>query len=117
MAKDEVNFSALQSDNELEALFQRSYQAPTALFLHDRWCPISGHAYKEMSQLDPTARAKVALVDVTAGQELSHLIEERTGVRHESPQVLVVRDGQVTWHGSHFAITAKAVGPALAPQQ
>jgi bacillithiol system protein YtxJ len=66
-----------------------------------------------MSRLAEEDAAKTALVDVTSGQALSHAIEERTGVRHESPQVIVLRHGKATWHASHFAITARAVADAL----
>lgn len=40
---------------------------------------------------------------------LSRTIEERTGVRHESPQVLVFRAGKVVWSASHFQIRGGAV--------
>lgn len=108
------SFAPLETVDDLDTVLTRSYEAPTVLFLHDRWCPISKNAYKEMSGLDAEAAAKTVLIDVTRGRELSQAIEERTGVRHESPQVLVLREGKATWHASHFAITAKAVSTALA---
>jgi len=36
----------------------------------------------------------------------------RTGVRHESPQVLLIRDGLAVWHGSHWEITEQALDQA-----
>ncbi len=106
-------FAPVSAVDELDDLIVRSQGSPTALFLHDKWCPISARAYKEMSRLAEEDAAKTALVDVTSGQALSHAIEERTGVRHESPQVIVLRHGKVAWHASHFAITARAVADAL----
>jgi hypothetical protein len=35
------------------------------------------------------------------------------GVAHESPQVIVLRNGQVVWNASHFSITAQAVTAAV----
>ena len=107
-------FAPLGTIEDLDGAIARSHDAPSILFLHDRWCPISANAFREMSRLDGDAAAQTALVDVTRGQELSHAIAERTGVRHESPQVIVLRDGKAAWHASHFAITAKAVSDALA---
>lgn len=106
-------FTPLETVADLDQLLERSHDAPSVLFLHDRWCPISANAYREMSSLDQGAIEKTVLIDVTRGRELSRAIEERTGVRHESPQVLVLRDGKAAWHASHFAITATAVGAAL----
>src|SRR5260370_40958592 len=44
--------------------------------------------------------------------DISRKLEERTGIRHESPQLLVLRSGRVVWSASHFAITRGAVTQA-----
>lgn len=108
------SFTALREVSELAEAIARSQEAPMLLFLHDRWCPISGNAYKEMSQLPAEDQEKTALIDVTNGKALSQAIEEQTGVRHESPQVILLRRGKATWNASHFGITAKAVTAAIA---
>ncbi len=56
----------------------------------------------------------MALVDVRRHHALGQAVARRTGVRHESPQILVLVDGQVAWHASHGRITAVAVAEALA---
>ena len=48
-----------------------------------------------------------------SARELSTEIENRLGVAHESPQVIVLRNGQVVWNASHFKITADAVTEAV----
>jgi hypothetical protein len=58
----------------------------------------------------------VYLVDVAQQQDLSRRIAEQTGVRHQSPQVLVLRQGEAVWSASHRAITAAAVIAALVVQ-
>ncbi|HEY8601625.1 MAG TPA: bacillithiol system redox-active protein YtxJ [Thermomicrobiales bacterium] len=108
------NFSALREVRELEEAMARSQEAPTLLFLHDKWCPISANAYREMSQLVAEDQEKTALIDVTGGKALSRAVEEQTGVRHESPQVIVLRHGKAAWNASHFGITAEAVTTAIA---
>jgi bacillithiol system protein YtxJ len=49
------------------------------------------------------------LVDVRAQRPLSQTIAMRSGVRHESPQVIVFRQGVPTWNASHADITADAL--------
>ena len=49
------------------------------------------------------------LVDVRAERPLSQDIAARTGVRHESPQVIILRRGAVVWSASHEDITAGAI--------
>jgi bacillithiol system protein YtxJ len=55
----------------------------------------------------------VRVVVVQDERPLSQAIEAATGVRHESPQALVVQQGRVTWHASHGAITAPRLAAAL----
>jgi bacillithiol system protein YtxJ len=75
------------------------------LFLHAPRCGISVRAYAEVARLG----GDVALVDVSRHHHVKWAIEERTEVRHESPQVIVLHGGQVIWSASHRAITATAV--------
>jgi bacillithiol system protein YtxJ len=44
-------------------------------------------------------------VDVIAERPLSQLIAAKTGVRHESPQALLVKDGKVIYSDSHLGIS------------
>ena len=48
-------------------------------------------------------------MDVRAERPLSQLIAARTGVRHESPQIIILRNGAVVWSASHGDITAGAI--------
>lgn len=106
-------FAPLETVTDFDQLLERSHEATAVLFLHDRWCPISANAYREMSALEQGAIDKTVLIDVTRAKDLTRAIEERTGIRHESPQVLVLRDGKAVWHASHFAITARAISGAI----
>jgi bacillithiol system protein YtxJ len=51
----------------------------------------------------------VYLVDVIAQRLLSRDIAARLGIRHESPQAIVLRNGAAAWHASHYAVTAEAL--------
>ncbi len=93
----------------LDEWWSRSEEQPVVLFLHDPGCPISARAYRQTAQLDGT----VPLIDVRHGQQLSQSIEARTGIRHESPQVIVLRQGQARWSASHYRVTTQAVTAAL----
>ena len=75
------------------------------LFLHAPRCWISRLAYRHVARLG----GGVALVDVARDHDVKRAIEERTGVRHASPQAIVLHGGRVVWSASHFAITAAAV--------
>jgi bacillithiol system protein YtxJ len=95
--------------NALEDLVQRSTQKPVVIFKHSLTCPISASAFEQMRRY----AGEVALVEVQRARSLSNEIEQKLGVRHESPQIIVLRNGQVVWNASHFKITADAVTQAV----
>lgn len=91
--------------------------APGALLLfkHSTACPISAGAHRRFHEWLETAdpAPRVAMVHVIEERPVSNEIERRLGVRHESPQVLLVESGGVVWHASHQAITAEALTEAV----
>ena len=104
-----TQFVLAQDLDALDEWWACSMELPVVLFLHDPGCPISARAYRQMAPLGGT----VPLIDVRSGRQLSQSIAARTGVRHESPQVLVLRQGQVRWSASHYGVTTQAVATAL----
>jgi bacillithiol system protein YtxJ len=66
-------------------------------------------AYREMQRVDK----EVNLVEVQRDREISRQIEQRTGLRHESPQVILLRRGKAVWDASHFDIKASSVLAAV----
>ncbi len=103
-------FRFLESEDELAGVIDGSVREATALFLHDPWCPVSRRAYREMEQLG----REVLAIDVSRHRQLSMEVERITRVRHESPQVIVLRDAIATWVASHGRVTASAIREALA---
>ena len=109
--------SLVQSISELERLIDASHTAPVLLFKHSLTCPISSRALDEYRRFlaerpegDPTI---CALVEIQKARPVSDAIAERTGVRHESPQALLLRGGEVAWHASHWSIRADALAGAV----
>ncbi|HYN86863.1 MAG TPA: bacillithiol system redox-active protein YtxJ [Pyrinomonadaceae bacterium] len=102
-------FNEVADAGALDGLVERSHEAPVLVFKHSTTCPISAAAYREMSQVG----AAVALVVVQQARQLSNEIAQRTGVAHESPQALVLRNGKVVWSASHWRVTADEVERAL----
>ncbi len=103
------HFVAVDGSQDFERLIERSQAEPVLIFKHSTTCPISATAYKEMSRVE----ADIALVVVQKARGLSNEIETRTGVRHESPQALLLRNGAAVWTASHWNITADEVERAL----
>ena len=109
----ENKFSPVSDASSLERLFERSNAEPVLLFKHSNSCPISARAYGQMEGVG----TPVSIVVVQQSRDLSREIEQRTGVRHETPQALVIRNGRAVWNASHFDITADVVEQAVQENQ
>ena len=108
-AGSSTQFTPLADEQALESLFTLSGSQPVIIFKHSSTCPISAAAHREMSRV----AADVSLVVVQRARELSLRVAEQTGIRHESPQAIILRNGQAVWSASHFDITAEAVAQAV----
>ena len=105
----EANFSPVSDAAALEELFTRSNTEPVLLFKHSTACPISARAYSQMTAV----KTPVSIVVVQKSRDVSREVEQRTGVRHETPQALVIRNGRAVWNASHFDITSDVVEQAV----
>jgi bacillithiol system protein YtxJ len=102
-------FTTIADAKDWEALLARSNTEPVIVFKHSSTCPVSAAAYAEMSRVE----TDVSLLVVQQARELSHEIASATGVRHESPQAIILRNGQAVWNASHWSVKAEAVETAF----
>lgn len=105
----------LEAVDELDRLLQQSAQEPVLLFKHSYTCGVSAEALDEVvAHLNERAHATpVAMVTVQTHRSVSNAVSARLGVRHETPQALLIRDGKVVWSASHFRVTSRAVDQAI----
>jgi bacillithiol system protein YtxJ len=104
-----ARFNEINNTEELNDLFEKSNEQPIVLFKHSTTCPISAGVYQEISNAD----ADINLVVVQRARNVSDAIAKATGVRHESPQALVVKNGEVVYHATHYDVTADDVEASL----
>jgi len=79
------------------------------LFKHSNTCGVSSRAYGEMSKLG----LPIGIVVVQAARSVSDEVEKRWQVSHETPQVLIIKDGKAVWNASHFQVKAEEVAAAV----
>jgi bacillithiol system protein YtxJ len=102
--------------DELEAALGLSWTQPVLIFKHSTTCGTSAYAYEELDEWLSTPGATTAaafIVDVGAHRSVARAVTERLGVRHESPQALLIVDGTVRWHGSHWNVSADRIRQAI----
>ena len=106
---------ALSAVDELEQLLAESQTRPVLLFKHSRSCGVSAEALDELIEhlSGNQADAQYAMVTVQTHRDVSNAVAARLGIRHETPQAIVVREGRVSWSASHFRVNAQAIHNAL----
>lgn len=106
----------IASESELDELIASSKDRPVLIFKYSNACPISSRASSQVARyLDahPNPAFGFGMVVVQDARALSDTIEERLGIRHETPQVIVLRGGRAVWHASHFDVTEGKLKLAL----
>ena len=100
---------------ELDALLAESQQRPLLLFKHSYTCGISAEALDEIVEHlnHESVDARYAMVTVQTHRELSNEVAARLGVRHQTPQAILVKDGRAIWTASHFRVNAGEIRKAL----
>src|SRR5215831_5321131 len=91
----------LRDEEELKSLLSESNSSPVVLFKHSLTCPISANAYREMNRfLADGAPEGISyhMIVVQHARLVSNAIARILGVEHESPQVILVRNGKAVWH-------------------
>jgi bacillithiol system protein YtxJ len=105
----------LSTTEELDLALAQSSGRPAVVFKHSPTCGISAQAFESISEwlTGTIPDADFYVVPVPASRAVATELAQRFGIRHESPQVMVIDGGEVTWHGSHFRATATAIAAAL----
>jgi bacillithiol system protein YtxJ len=117
---------------ELEALLAESKDRPLLLFKHSMSCGVSYEALDELidhlnstpprklraaaTSVEDRLPARYAIITVQTHRDLSTAVARRLGVRHETPQALLIREGRVVWSASHFRVTGGALEAAIRKQ-
>lgn len=101
----------VRDEQELESAFDESW---AVVFKHSTRCPVSSFAHREVAEFRRRhAGVPVYVVHVVEQRLLSNALAARTGVRHESPQAIVLSEGKVLWADSHQGVTADALEALL----
>jgi bacillithiol system protein YtxJ len=109
------DLTPLEHVDELHRLIAESQSRPVLLFKHSYTCGVSMEALDELvaHMNEGAGAAQYAMVTVQTHRAVSNAVAQKLGVRHETPQALLIRDGRVVWSASHFRVTAAAVNDAI----
>ena len=100
-----MNWIYLTDEGQLQEIITRSLTKPQVIFKHSTRCSISAVALQRMQKAKQPDSLDFHFLDLLAHRPLSNKVAEVFGVHHESPQVLLIKDGKCVFDESHLGIS------------
>ena len=105
-----MNWNILNSADQLTQIREASFQKHQVIFKHSTRCSISSMAKSRLDKsTEDSSAADFYYLDLIAFRNISNLLAETFKVHHESPQVLLIRNGECTYDESHNGIRMASI--------
>ncbi|MDB5261764.1 MAG: ral stress protein [Adhaeribacter sp.] len=112
-----VNWNSLTQQNQLQEIIAESKENPVVIFKHSTSCSISATAKNRLERQWADAGLKDVkpyYLDLLAYRPISNLIAQTFDVEHQSPQLLLIKDGVCQYDASHLGINLNEVKKNIA---
>lgn len=109
-----MDWKNLTSIDQLDAIATESFNLPQVLFKHSTRCSISSMALNRLETNTAPQGVDFYLLDLLQHRDISAAIAEKFKVHHESPQVLVIINGECTYDESHMGISMDEIAEQTA---
>lgn len=103
----------LETFEALEEARRRSHAEPVVFYKHSATCGLSTMTRREVARFHEDARVPVYEVVVQRARPVSNELEQIYGVRHESPQAIVVHRDRAAFHTSHGGVREERLRAAV----
>ncbi len=106
-----MNFKNLTDITQINEIVENSYLKTAVIFKHSTRCGISRMVLKEfeMQQNKNENLIDFYYLDLLNHRDISNKLAEQFSVEHQSPQILVLKNGQLKSHDSHYEILEVAL--------
>lgn len=98
----------LESQEQLNQLLETSNEKPVAIFKHSTRCSISAMALNRLQREWNKEEMKPIdfyYLDLISYRDVSNKISEKLNVQHQSPQLIVIKNGKAAYHTSHMGVS------------
>jgi bacillithiol system protein YtxJ len=101
-AISKMNWKNLTDLGQLNEIMQLSHEKPVLIFKHSTRCSISRFALKQFeNEFDLEGIVDAYFLDLIEHRDISNEIASRFGVQHQSPQLLLIKEGKSVYDVSH----------------
>lgn len=110
-----MKWTDLCDRDQIDEIDRLSGQKPVLIFKHSSRCAISSMALRRLKQPGEleTTELRCFYLDIIGYRALSNAVAQHYDVTHESPQILLIKEGQCVFDTSHNGISQKIVQEQL----
>ena len=101
-------------ESQLVDIKEHSKNKPQLIFKHSSRCAISGVAMNRLERSATKANVDFYFLDLISNRQVSNKVAEEFSVYHESPQVLLIKDGKCIYDESHSGISMTEIEEKVA---
>jgi bacillithiol system protein YtxJ len=99
-----MNWIPLTDKHQLDELVKESQSKTVAIFKHSTRCSVSAMVKRSLERDWKADQLPIYYLDLIAYRSLSNEIANRFSVRHESPQLILIKNGEAIYDASHEGI-------------
>jgi bacillithiol system protein YtxJ len=109
--ENKINWNELTDLGQLNEIIAGSNEKPVAIFKHSTRCSVSRMALKQFeNEFNSSDKVTPYFLDLIAHRDISNEIATRFGVTHQSPQLILIKEGKAIYNVSHSDIDAEELG-------
>jgi len=96
-------------EDQLQNIIVRSQEKPQVIFKYSNRCYLSEVVFSRLQKDCCPEKIDFYFLDLVAFREISNKVAEQFDVAHQSPQILLIRDGECVFNESHSEICLEEI--------
>lgn len=109
-----MDWNVLDSEQKVAEIIRLSDSRPQIILKHSISCPTSAMVKSRLDRSPVVENADYYLLDLWNHRAVSDLVAQKFGIRHESPQILIIHEGKCIYNESHYGIVVEKIATSLA---
>ena len=108
-----MNWIPLTQPGQLTNIVERSFTIPQVIFKHSTRCGTSAMILSRLERSAAEGNIEFYFLDLIKYRDISNQVADQFGVYHESPQLLLIKNGECTYDESHMGISMDELAEQL----
>lgn len=104
-----MNWIQLTTAEQVKDIIQKSAVKPQLIFKHSIRCSTSSLAKGRLEKAPMPENIDFYYLDLINYRDISNLVADQFSVHHESPQVLLIKNGECIYEESHIGIRMEEI--------